>query len=56
MSKHDYNKISLSPIPRDIIDKYNSMDKQIVRFIYFIVEKIIYGLVQSSIISHTEIK
>ena len=34
VSKHEYYKIELGLIPRDLIDKYNLMDKQISCFLY----------------------
>ena len=56
MSKHEYYKISISLIPQESIDKYNLMDNQINVFIYVMVEKGMYGLVQAGIITHTALK
>ena len=56
MEKHVYYRISLSPLPQDVIDKYNLMDKQINIFLYVREEKGMYGLVQKSTIAHTALK
>ena len=56
MLKHGYYRIDLSLIPKDIIEKYNLMDKKINGFIYVRVEKGLYGLFQSGTIAHTALK
>ena len=56
MVKHEYDKISISLIPQEVIDEYNFMDKKINGFLYVKVDKGMDRLVQSGIIAHTAIK
>ena len=56
MKKANYQKIAIKLIPQEIIDKYDLNNKQIDGYIYVRVEKGMYGLVQSGIIAHEEIK
>ena len=56
MKKSKYYKIALKLIPQEIIDKYYLINKQINGYIYDRVKKGIYGLVQSGIIAHEELK
>ena len=51
MNKAEYYKIALKLIPQEIIDKYDLINKKIYGYIYVRVEKGLYGLVQSGIIS-----
>ena len=43
-------------IPKEVIDEYNLMYKQINGFLYVRVEKGVYGLVHAGIIAHTALK
>ena len=56
MLKHEYYNISLSPIPQNIISKYDLMSKKIKICVYARVEKRNYGMVQDVIISHTDLR
>ena len=56
MKKGEYYKISIKLIYQEIIDKYDLDNKQIYGYIYVRVEKWLYGMVQSRIISQKALK
>ena len=56
MKKLEYLNIVLKIIPQEIIDKYDLLNNQCYGYIYVRIEKVMYGLVQSGIISHDSLK
>ena len=56
MEKYEYYNIYISLIRQEFIDGYNLTDNQINRFICVGLEKGMYGIFQSGIISHTALK
>ena len=56
MKKAEYIKIDLKITPQEIIDKYNLLNKKCDGYIYVIIEKGIYDLLQAGIIAHESLK
>ena len=56
MAKHEYYNIAIILILKEVIDEYNLIYNQINSFLYVMVEKWMYWLVQAGIIAHTAIK
>ena len=56
MAKHEYYKIDLSIILQYIINKYNLMENETNSFLYVRLDKGMYGLVQSVIITHLDLR
>ena len=56
MNKAEYLKISLKILPQEIIDPYDLLSKQCDGYIYFIIKKGMYCLVQAGIIAHDALK
>ena len=56
MAKHEFYKIAISLILKEVIDEYELMKNQINGFLYVRVEKGMYGIVQAGIIAHTALK
>ena len=50
--ENEYLKISINLIPQELIDKYDPKKKQIDDYMYVIVEKNIYCLLQAGIIAY----
>ena len=53
---HDYYKIAIILIPKNIINNYDLMENQIDVLIYVNVYKFMYGLVQAGVDTHTALK
>ena len=56
MNKAEYIRIALKITPKEIIDKYDLLNKQCEWYIYVITKKGIYGMVQAGIIAHDVLK
>ena len=56
MNKAEYLNIELNMNPQEIIDKYDLLSKQWNGYIYVIINKGMYGLLQAVIIAHEKLK
>ena len=56
MNKEEYLKIAIKILPQEIIDTYDLLSKKCDGYIYVIIKKGIYGMVQAGIISHDALK
>ena len=55
-NKAEYIKIAHMIISQEIIDTYDLLIKQCDGYIYVIIDKVMYGLVQAGIIAHDALK
>ena len=51
MDRYKYMGMHINEIPQEVIDEYNLLPKVCNRFIYFLIKKAIYGLLQSGHLS-----
>ena len=56
MNKAEYLKIALKIIPKEIIKIYDLLIKQCDGYIYVIIGKVMYGLVQAVVIAYDTLK